>query len=119
MNICETCGEIIEKGFDDCWKCAVTQDPEPTQATEPRYKNCIACGSEKLGEAFLRPKILSIHSSGEVEIVSRERDDGLTFLPPKTSSSVDCFVCGDCGYVALFADKHQAIYKAYLGGDQG
>ena len=106
---CEKCGELIDSVFDTCWKCADAETKQKITSPKP-YTKCIACGSDKLAEGTLKSTGVT---HGEVQIASKEKDSGLTFLPHVTSSRLNVFVCGDCGHTTFFSTNFQNFYQTF------
>ncbi len=83
-------------------------------------KRCAACGSERvIPLATIRDKVntaLSVSSlsiSAEPVVAINTNPHAGILTQRHVLSRIHAWVCGDCGYMPLFADDPQQLYAAY------
>jgi hypothetical protein len=77
------------------------------------YKTCAACGSTKLiPGASVEDGWTSRYAARE-HVIRIGANPKAFFSNHITESKVKAYICGTCGYTALFAEQPHELYEAY------
>lgn len=78
------------------------------------YKRCHNCGSDKIvPDVSLHDDSTGWGYSANDHYVSVELNPAAVFFRDKLSAQLRAFICGECGYTALFAASAAQLYEAY------
>lgn len=77
------------------------------------YKTCAACGSNKLiPGASVEDEQTTRYAAAEHVIRIGANPNALLFNRI-TESKIKAYICGECGYIAFFAEKPHDLHEAY------
>jgi predicted nucleic-acid-binding Zn-ribbon protein len=75
-------------------------------------QKCEKCGSDKI---IPRAKVIDradYNAAGDLTVAVDENPDAFMFKQ-RVYASVTARVCGNCGFIELYADEPQSLYSAY------
>jgi len=82
-------------------------------------KHCASCGSERIiplatmGNKMQAALGNAVGIQGEPVVVINTNSQGGAFTQRHVLSCIHAWVCGECGYMQLFADDPQMLHAAY------
>lgn len=75
----------------------------------PRVEKCVKCGSEVIQRAM----VVDYNERREQHLKVRVDADPTAFMfKEATQSEVRAYICGSCGYIELYAEKPEELYRA-------
>ena len=78
------------------------------------YTSCHNCGSDKIiPDLSLHDDNTGWGYSAKDHFVSVARKPAALIFQDKLSAPLRAFICGECGYTALFAEGAAQLYAAY------
>jgi len=77
----------------------------------PIIDKCAKCGSSSV---IPRARVLALYQ-GDRELHARvDADPTATVFKKAVRSPVHAWICGQCGYVEMYADNPSELYKAFI-----
>jgi predicted nucleic-acid-binding Zn-ribbon protein len=76
---------------------------------------CAKCGSPNI---IPRARVINRGDAGDMRVGVPRKPQALIFQG-REESDIHARVCGNCGYVELFAEDAAELYRAYLQSQQG
>jgi predicted nucleic-acid-binding Zn-ribbon protein len=70
---------------------------------------CIKCGSDKI---ISKAGITGVGDGGHLTVLVDEKPDAFIFKQ-RMRSDISAKVCGNCGFMELYADDPKLLYSAY------
>lgn len=80
------------------------------------YRNCLVCGSHKI-IPNLPLRDAEYYPSQSHKVTVESKPTAILFRG-SVSGQVLGYVCGNCGYIAFFAEYHEELYDAYKQASQ-
>ncbi len=80
-------------------------------------EGCAKCGSDKI---IPQAKVIDradYNTETDLTVAVDEKPDAFVFKQ-RIRSGVTAKVCGNCGYLELYADEPQSLYSAYQNHNQ-
>lgn len=75
-------------------------------------QKCGKCGSDKIIPQAKVVDRADYNAVGDFNVAVDENPDAFMFKQ-RVYSSVTAKVCGNCGFIELYADAHESLYSAY------
>jgi hypothetical protein len=75
----------------------------------PKVEKCVKCGLE----VIQRARVADYSERGEQHLKVRvDADPAAIMFKQATRSEVRAYICGSCGFIELYAEKPEELYRA-------